>query len=95
MSKIVALGNEDFTLGFELVGLESRPIEDLEQLISKSEDTGIVIIQEEEFQNLSIKLKTQIERLLKPIVVIISEDDIKGNSIRDQIIKALGVDLMK
>lgn len=95
MSKIIVCGKEDFTLGFELVGIESHPMDKFEQLISKSEDTGVIVIEQTEYDSLSLKLKNQIDRLLKPIVVILSSDDIKGGNLKEAIIKALGVDLLK
>lgn len=95
MNKIVAVGDEEFTMGFELVGVESQPIEKFETLISKGSEIGIIILSHEDYENMSIKLKSQIDKLLKPIVVILSKDDIKGSNLRDSIIKALGVDLLK
>ncbi len=94
-NKIIAIGNEDFLLGFEIVGIEGHPLSKLEEFISKKNEIGIIIITREDYETLSIKIKNQISKLLKPIVVILSEDDIKGNTLRKQIIKALGVDLMK
>ena len=44
MNKIVVVGEEEFTLGFEIVGIESFPLDKLENLISKSSDVGIIII---------------------------------------------------
>ena len=95
MSKIVVVGDEDFTLGFELVGIESFPFEDFEKLIAKDSQASILIINEKDYSTLSLKLKSQVDRLLKPIVVILSEDDIKGSNLREAIIRALGVDLLK
>lgn len=95
MNKIVAIGNEEFTLGFELIGIESYELIELEKLISKGNDIGIVIINQADYDTLSIKLKNDISKLLKPIVVILSADDVKGNTLKEKIIKALGVDLMK
>lgn len=95
MSKIAVVGDEDFTLGFELVGIESFPMDKFETLINKTSDFGIVVISQKDYDGLSIKVKTQLDKLLKPIVVILSEDDIKGGNLRDSIIRALGVDLMK
>ncbi len=95
MNKIVAIGNEEFTLGFELIGIESYELIELEKLISKGNEIGIIIINQSDFDTLSIKLKNDISKLLKPIVVILSADDIKGNTLKEKIIKALGVDLMK
>ena len=95
MNEIVVVGNEEFTLGFELVGIKAYTFDKFEELISKNSSTGIVIIAQEEYETLSLKVKTLVDKLLKPIVVILSEDDIKGGNLRNAIIKALGVDLLK
>jgi vacuolar-type H+-ATPase subunit F/Vma7 len=96
MSKIIVVGEENFTLGFELIGIEKRELSDLEKIIySKTEDIGIVIIDESDYNNLSLKIKNKINSLLKPIIVVLSENDIKGDFLRKKIIKALGVDLLK
>jgi vacuolar-type H+-ATPase subunit F/Vma7 len=95
MEKIVVIGSEDFALGFELVGIQRENISKIEELISSKSDIGILIISSEEFKTLSLKLKNQIERLIKPLVVILSKEDVKGNSLKNQIIKSFGIDLMK
>ena len=95
MSEIVVVGNEEFTLGFELVGIKAYGIDKFEELISKNSNSGIVVISQDDYDGFSLKIKNQIDKLLKPIVVILSEDDIKGGNLRDAIIKALGVDLLK
>ena len=95
MSKIVVVGDEEFTLGFELVGIESKPLSKFDDLISKNSDAGIVVISQKDYDTLSIRVKNTIDRLIKPIVVILSEDDTKGGNLRESIIKALGVDLLK
>lgn len=95
MSKIVVVGNEEFCMGFELIGIDAYSVSEIERLISKKEDTGIVVISREDYDSLNIRLKNDISKLIKPIVVILSKDDIKGDGLREQIIKALGVDLLK
>ena len=95
MSKIVVLGKEEFVMGFELVGIESSSIEKLDELLSKSTDVGIIIIPREDFDNLSIKLQNMVSKVLKPIVIILSKDDLKGNVLREKVIRAMGVDLLK
>lgn len=95
MSKIVVVGDESFTLGFELVGIEAKPMKDFENLLHKDEDIGIIIVPQEEYDALSLKIKTKLDTLIKPIVVILSEEDIKGSNLRNAIIRALGVDLLK
>lgn len=95
MDKIVVVGDEEFTMGFELVGIESAPVDKFESLLDKGAEVGIIIISQKDHETLSMKVKTQLTRQLKPIVVILSEEDIKGNSLREKVVKALGVDLMK
>ncbi len=90
----MVLGREEFTLGFELVGIESGNIEDIETLIN-NKDIGIMIISKEDYNSLSMKLKNIISKTLKPIVIILSKEDIKGNVLREKIISAMGVDLLK
>ncbi len=95
MSKIIVVGDESFTLGFELVGIEAKPMKEFENLLHKDENIGIIIIPQEEYDTLSLKIKTKLDTLIKPIVVILSEEDIKGGNLRNAIIRALGVDLLK
>ena len=90
---IVAVGDETFTLGFELVGLDIYSPDSLETLINRK-DIGIIILDENIHTTLSAKLKNRIESSLKPLIVILSTEDMKGNSLREKIIKALGVDIM-
>lgn len=89
------VGEEEFTLGFELVGIDSKSLDEFENLISKGSDAGIVVISQKDYDTLSIRVRNQIDKLIQPIVVILSEEDIKGGNLRAAIIRALGVDLLK
>ena len=95
MSKIVVVGDEEFTLGFELVGIDAFPFSEFEKVVSKTSDAGIVVISQQDYDTLSVRLKNDIDKMLKPIVVILSKEDIKGGNLRDAIVRALGVDLLK
>lgn len=95
MSKIVVVGSEEFGLGFELVGVERYDVEKIEEVMHKDSDIGIAIISKDDYEELSMKIKNQIDKSLKPIVVILSEEDIKGGNLRELVVRALGVDVMK
>ena len=96
MSKIVVSGSEEFSLGFELVGIEYFDLKNLESLIyDSSHDVGVVILEKESYDELSVRMQAEIKRIIRPIVVILSKEDVKGDSLRDEIIKTMGVDLMK
>lgn len=92
---MVVVGDESFTLGFELVGIESKPLKEFENLLQNSQDIGIVVIEKQNYEELSPKIKQKVDTSIKPVVVILSKEDIKGGHLRDAIIKALGVDLLK
>ena len=95
MEKIVVAGSEDFTLGFELVGIESYTIDKLEELMKNDEEIGIIVISKEDHSNLDEKLKQKVATQKKPIVIVLSQEDVQGEGLRDKIVKVLGVDLMK
>lgn len=93
--KIVAVGSEDFTFGYEIAGVKAFNEEGFHQAISKQEGAGIVILESEVYEKLSQKDKIMIDTLIKPLVVIMSSEDNKGSNLRELIVKALGVDLLK
>lgn len=95
MAEIIAVGDEDFTLGFELVGIRTYPVSEFDKLIQKNSEAGILIVSQRDYDVFPQRTKMEIDRLLKPLVVILSKEDIKGGNLREAIIKALGVDLLK
>lgn len=92
---IVAVGSEDFTFGYEIAGVKAYSENDFHKAISKQEGAGIVILDSKVYEKLSQKDKLMIDTLIKPLVVIMSEDNTKGSNLREMIIRALGVDLLK
>lgn len=94
MNTILAIGEEEFTLGFELVGIPGHRIEELETLLNE-QNAGIVILSQQDYDKQDKRLQQRIDQSIKPIVVILSEEDIKGGHLRDAVIRALGVDVLK
>lgn len=95
MSKMIAIGDEEFTFGFELVGIEARKLDELETLLQRGTDAGIIVLNQNDYETLPVKLKHRIDRSLQPIVVILSEEDVKGGNLREAVMRTLGVDLLK
>ncbi len=95
MAKIAVVGSENFTLGFSLVGVDAFSIDKIEKIQEKSDDYGILIIEEIEFNKLNLNLRKRLELSKKPLVITLRDDNIAGTSLRDKIIKSLGIDLMK
>ena len=92
---IVAVGSEEFTFGYEIAGVKAFSAEDFSKAMSKDENAGIVILDEKVYEKMSQRERNQIDTSIKPLVVIMSEDNTKGSNLREMIIKALGVDLLK
>ena len=94
-NSIVVVGNSNFTFGFEIAGLKAFSENEFNRAISKEENAGIVILDPKVHETLSQREKDLIDTMVKPIIMVLSEDDTKGTNLRDMIIKSLGVDLMK
>lgn len=103
MKKIYVFGKKSFTLGFEIAGIRNVKYTDglsgediskmLKEIVEK-EDTGIVIIEGEEFEKLSQRDKEYFETLIFPMVIPFSEQ-FKSETLRKKIIQTIGIDLMR
>ena len=101
--KIFALGTEEIAVGFgldgvkELYSIEPQPEFEgkLSELIKRS-DIGLIIVNSEFIDNLSPKLKKTIRQLEKPIIIDVvgSGQTVRKSDIREQIKRAIGVDIM-
>lgn len=102
MDKIIVLGDRDLVAGFKLVGVKDAIVctpEDadskLNELLQRN-DAGIVIFQDEFYNNLTHKTKKLIETIPKPVVVSVG---VKGASstenLQAMIKRAIGISLDK
>lgn len=95
-SKVIALGKPEFTLGFQLAGIQTReakePKQDMEELLSK-EEIGIIITDEKTMNELPAFFREMVEARVKPVTVVVSADATSNETMRKKIKKAIGVDL--
>lgn len=97
--EIAVVGNDDFVTGFALAGVrhvfsaESSQDEKIEEAL-KNADIGVLVMEESGYQALSNKNKKVLEKLVKPVLVLISDAG-KESDIRDRIKRSLGIDLWK
>lgn len=97
MSEIVAIGENEFTVGFQLAGIR-RVIEldkDIEKKITtllNDENVGIIITSPKTVDALSERTSARLFKLVKPVTVVVSEEE-KEENLRKMIIKSIGVDL--
>lgn len=97
MSEIVVIGESEFTVGFQLAGI-NRVIEldkDIEKKVTNvlsDETVGIIITSPKTVDNLSERTKSKLFKVVKPVTVVVSEEE-KEENLRKMIIKSIGVDL--
>jgi V/A-type H+-transporting ATPase subunit F len=97
--EVAIVGNDDFVTGFALAGVrytftaETNLDERVEEAL-RHDDIGVLVMEEEQFKSLNTKTRKMLSKLVKPVVVLISE---KGGEadIRGMIKRSLGVDLWR
>ena len=99
MSRFIILGNEEFTLGFRLAGVndiievnETSVEKEIKKMIDEKID-GICVIDKKTTELVHERTRTKIEDSVKPVFVVLSETAEQEN-IRKMIIKAIGIDIM-
>ena len=98
---IAVVGNSEFIIGFQLAGIQrTYPADDDEKLrdvVTKllgDENVAILVLKGSDMQRLPPRLRITLEESVTPTVVTIGAEE-GGMSMRERIIKAMGVDLWK
>jgi V/A-type H+-transporting ATPase subunit F len=101
--EIAVIGSPEFTTGFRLAGVRrfaNVPEDDKgEELDDAVEDTladdgvGIVVMHQDDLEHLSREVREAVETSVEPVVVTIGGEE-TGGALRDQIKRAIGIDLM-
>ena len=92
MKKIIAVGDSNFTLGFRLLGADEQAVESDPKAAfeaAMSEEYGIIITNEDAVSRLSPDFRRKVEASISPVVVVVD----KSESLRAEIVRALGIDL--
>jgi len=96
MGEIVVVGGNEFTVGFQLAGIRVIEVDkDIEKKVNELlDDPGvdIIITSPKTVDALSERIKDRLFKVVKPVTVVVSEDE-KEENIRKMIIKSIGVDL--
>lgn len=94
--EILVFGNENFTLGFELIGLSNihRPENPEEQVrdFMESDEIGIVITEESLIRKIDSKLYNKVKNNVDPVFVLLSEDQ-SHQELNQKIKRAIGADI--
>jgi len=102
--EIAVIGAPDFTTGFRLAGIrtfhnvreEEKP-EDLDDAVEdvlENEDIGIVVMHASDLEHLSRATRKTVEESVEPTFVTLGSGAAGGSGLREQIKRAIGIDLM-
>jgi vacuolar-type H+-ATPase subunit F/Vma7 len=97
MAKILAMGSNEFAVGFQLAGIatlevdQSNIAESVKSLMSAGE-TGIVILHQKTADLMLPELKEKVLQSINPVFVVLSRQE-SSEELRMLIKKSIGVDL--
>lgn len=94
--EIAVIGDEEFTLGFELAGVNQiygaeNFHENMEELLEKDE-VGIVIANSRDIEELPARVKKRVEESVEPVIVELSEEP-GTEKLGEKIKRAIGIDI--
>jgi len=100
MMDMAVLGTSEFILGFQLAGIRTvqEAAEDpTDQLISlrETKDIGIIIIDDETLSKVQEHERYLAERSPKPILITLSKKGSAQDDLRQMVMQAIGVDILK
>jgi len=105
MSKEIAvIGSPDFTTGFRLAGVrkfqnvpdEEKPseLDDAVRAVLEDEEVGIVVMHDDDLEYLSRPTRNAVDTSVEPVFVTLGSGAAGGSGLREQIKRAIGIDLM-
>ena len=101
--EIAVVGSPEFTTGFRLAGVrvvedvpsDEKPdhLDDAVERTFEDDEVGIIVMHEDDLQHLSRGVREQVEESVEPVVVTLGGSG-AGSGLREQIKRAIGIDLM-
>ena len=97
--ELAVLGNEDFVLGFRLVGIRKVHVVDDSELESRlgtlmqDAEVGIVIIHNSSLQKLPDESRRKFLASVSPVVVAVGREE--ESDLREKVKRVIGIDLFK
>ncbi|MFB6199457.1 MAG: V-type ATP synthase subunit F [Candidatus Nanohaloarchaea archaeon] len=93
---IAVIGDQEFTLGFELIGIQKsynpeNYEEKLQELLNK-EEIAILVLNQKDLEKLPKKLQKTVTGSVDPVTVTLSQEA-ESEQLQEKIKKAIGADI--
>ncbi len=102
--EIAVVGSPEFTTGFRLAGVrrfenvadddKSERLDDAVESLLGDDGVGIVVMHDDDLEHLSRTVRQDVETSVEPVVVTLGGEAGSG-ALREQIKRAIGIDLME
>jgi len=102
--EIAVVGSPEFTTGFRLAGVrkfqdvsQDRKDEDLDAAVEEAladDDVGIVVMHDDDLEHLSRSVRQEVQTSVEPVLVTLG-GGAGSSGLREQIKRAIGIDLME
>jgi V/A-type H+-transporting ATPase subunit F len=103
--EIAVIGSPDFTTGFRLAGVrkfadvpddqKAAELDDAVQEMLADDEVGILVMHEDDLGHLSRGIRTDVETSVEPVLVTLGGGGAGSGGLREQIKRAIGIDLME
>jgi V/A-type H+-transporting ATPase subunit F len=102
--EIAVVGSPEFTTGFRLAGVrtfanvpeEEKP-DRLDEAVEETladEGVGIIVMHDDDLEHLSRTVRQNVETSVEPVLVTLGGEGAGSGGLREQIKRAIGIDLM-
>jgi len=102
--EIAVIGSPEFTTGFRLAGVrkfadvpaeeKAEELDDAVEEMLTDDDVGIVVMHDDDMDHLSRGVRKSAETSVEPVLVTLGSSGAGGGGLREQIKRAIGIDLM-
>jgi V/A-type H+-transporting ATPase subunit F len=102
--EIAVVGSPEFTTGFRLAGVrhfadvpadeKAEQLDDAVTEVLEDEGVGIVVMHDDDLEHLSREVRQAVETSVEPVFVTLG-GGAGSSGLRDQIKRAIGIDLME
>ena len=103
--EIAVVGSPEFTTGFRLAGVrqfENVPDDEKDEALDDAvertlddEGVGIIVMHDDDLDHLSRGTREAVEGSIEPVLVTLGGSGAGSGGLRDQIKRAIGIDLME